>query len=127
MYQFSDLLIAVLFISFLFFVFNIKELFSFFIILFSAARIGLRDKGTNENGCSHEYCGTPVRIGIDSDDEAREYCWRCEVIFSDEDDPDPKDKEDLPIDSDAKGVEHGDGFDKVVPISRHKKKVKKAA
>ena len=65
----------------------------------SARRIGLRDKGEipetyPEKGIVqrivHAKCYTPVRIGIDKQGQAHEYCWRCEcLIGSRETPPDP--------------------------------------
>ncbi len=70
--------------------------------LMAARRIGLRDRGRmgrSEDGgyFAHAFCRTPLRIGIDDDLNAKVvYCWRCEDCL-DTDDPDPKDRDDIPV------------------------------
>lgn len=93
---------TVCFLIFLILLFSIAvlKLFPYYSIHISARRIGLRDKGYtgNEDDSSitvHDFCETRLRIGIDKQGTASEYCWKCEYIFPD--DPDPKEKEPAPV------------------------------
>jgi hypothetical protein len=91
----------------------------------AAQRLGLRDRG--RMGASaygvyvHEFCKTPVRIGIDDViEEAVRYCWRCEKDLDLEDDePDPKNKEDLPVEEPVSNSITND--EKVVELTQFRK------
>jgi|SRR6185437_1193475 len=78
----------------------IRILLSFLLIQKSAKRMSLRDKGKvyDETGTRlvHTWCGTPARIGINAQGEAKRYCWKCEKILRLPNDTDPDDEKGLP-------------------------------
>lgn len=59
-------------------------------IYFSARRMGLRDKGKVELRQGIVYtctaCRTRIRIGIQKNKGPAYYCWRCELIFPEDND-----------------------------------------
>ena len=69
----------------------------------AAKRLQLRDRGQiqpyMENDgwrvVIHPFCYTRVRIGINGKWKAVRYCWRCEVIFLADENPDDEGDEEL--------------------------------